>query len=280
MKKPSTLNYLSTWDYVAAFDLWAQKNKPGYSKRNFAKWAKIKSPNFVSLLISQKRNLKGAWLNQFIIASQLSDTEGAYLRKLSLFENAKSSKEREKILEQIQSQFNKVEFSVLAGDQLEVLTDPKVWTLYHMLDLVDQQSTPIWFKQRLRFLKLTGIQIDESFKRLKRLNLIEVKDGSFQSKQKQLVSPDQIKNQTNSAYHKKILKEATIVLDELDPTERAFGSMTATVSKDKINDLKNEINKFGKYITAKYASNESVEGEVIRLNIQLYPLTKKQNTEG
>lgn len=275
MKRPSAFNYLATWEYIADYDIWAQKNRTGYSKRNFAKWAKIQSPNFISLLISRKRALKGEWLNKFISASEMSSSEGSHFRRLSLFENAKTSLERERIFNEIKVQLVHESLTHLAADQLQILTTPNVWTLYHMLDLSDQDPTPIWFKHRLRFLKMTGAEIDESFKLLQRLGLVSKKNGVFESKQKLLVSPDQVKAQSNVIYHKEILNEATIVLDELDPVERSFGSMTATVASEKIDDLKKEIGKFGQYLMNKYASKESVDGEVFRLNIQLYPLTKK-----
>ena len=79
MKRPNALNYLATWEYVTDYDIWAQKDRPGYSKRNFAKWAKIRSPNFISLLISKKRALKGEWLNKFILASHMTPTEELHL---------------------------------------------------------------------------------------------------------------------------------------------------------------------------------------------------------
>lgn len=279
MKRPNVLNYLTTWEYVTDYDVWAQKGRSGYSKRNFAKWAKIKSPNFISLITSQKRVLKGEWLNKFITTSQMTKSEELYFRNLSAFENAKSSLEREKIFNEIKLQLNQEGLTSLASDQLEVLTKPNVWTLYHMLDLSDQISTPIWFKHRLRFLKMTGVEIDEAFKMLHRLELIKKNNGVFQSKQKQLVSPDQIKSQSNVIYHKQILDEAKVVLNELEPSVRAFGSMTATVDKEKIDDLKKEINKFGQYLMSKYASKEPTDGEVFRLNIQLYPLTQKNEQE-
>lgn len=279
MKRPNALNYLATLEYVVDYDSWAKKGRPGYSKRNFAKWAKIKSPNFISLLISKKRTLKGEWLNKFILASQMTPPEVLHFKKISSFENAKTSFERERIFSEIKHQLNQEGLTNLATDQLEILTTPNVWTLYHMLDLSDQQSTPLWFKHRLRFLKMTGAEIDEALKMLQRLDLTKRQDGILQSKQKQLVSPDQIKSQSNVIYHKHILTEAALVLDEISADERAFGSMTATVSRDKISDLKKEISKFGQHLMTKYSSKEPVDGEVFRLNIQLYPLTKKRNEQ-
>lgn len=276
MKKPNALNYLTTWDYVKDYDLWAQKNRTGYSKRTFAKWAKVQSPNFISLLISKKRTLKGEWLEKFISTSQMTANESAHFRRLSDFENAKSTSEREKIFVEIRTKLTHDGSANLVLDQLEILTQPELWILYHMLDLSDQQATALWFKHRLRFLKMSGAQVDEAFKTLQRLGLVEREKEVFHSKEKRLNSPDQIKAQSNATYHKHILQESALALVELSAEERAFGSMTATVEQEKIQDLKNEINKFGQYLMSKYASKGSVDGEVFRINIQLYPLTKKR----
>lgn len=279
MKKPNALNYLATWEYVKDFDIWAQQHRSGYSKRNFAKWAKVQSPNFISLLISKKRALKSDWLDKFILTSQMAANEAAHFRRLSDFENAKSTSEREKLFIEIRTKLNHESGANFILGQLEILTKPELWILYHMLDLSDQQSTSLWFKHRLRFLKMNGAQIDDGLKALQKLGLVQKENEVYQSKEKQLTSPDQIKAQSNAIYHKHILQESQSALDLLTPDERAFGSMTATVANEKISDLKKEINKFGQYLMSKYASKEPVDGEVFRINIQLYPLTKKRTTK-
>ncbi len=272
-------NYLSTIEFVTAFDRWAQAELPNYSRRAFAKWARIASPNFLSLVINGKRPLVGAWLEGFIQAAKLEVDEAAYMKLLSRFENSRDAKEKSEILDQIRTEFNSSEIKSLAADQLEVLTDPKAWTLYHMLDLAEQNSSWVWFKNRLRLDKWMGPQIQESLDRLMRLGLVELGDKFYSSKKKLLQSPDQIRKEANSQYHKNVLQEASVALDELDPQERAFGSLTATVPKEKLESLRAEINKFGQHLLKTYASTEKVDGEVIRINIQLYPLTRKSESE-
>jgi len=276
MEKPKTVSYLSTWEFVRDYDKWAQKNKPGYTKRSFAKWAKINSPNFVSLVISRKRTLKGVWLDKFIKASQLSSKEETHFRKLSDFENAKSTLERESILAQIKDNLSQDSMTCVSLDFIETLSNPNIWTVFHMLDLDDQECSPIWFKRRLRFVKIDGASINDYIKILERLKLVSRTDGKLISQQKQIISPDQVRAESNVLYHRQVLKEADTALNELEAQERAFGSMTATVARENISELKNEINKFGQYLITKYASKNTVDGEVYRLNIQLYPLTSKK----
>jgi uncharacterized protein (TIGR02147 family) len=278
-EQPNIFNFLITRDYVAAFDKWAQTNIKPYSRRSFAHWAKVASPNFLTLVIGNKRHLTGDWLEGFIVAAKLPVAEAQHLRLISQFENTKDQTQKIKILEKIQKSFANSKVKNLAADQLQVLTDPAAWVIYHMLDLEDQERSLVWFKNRLRFYKLKGPEIQNSLDLLARLNLIEPKGKAYKSKEKYIESPDQIKKGANHFYHKNVLAEASEALDVLEPIERAFGSLTATVSREKIEKLKEEINQFGQHLLKTYASSEQVDGEVMRINIQLYPLTRKEKTE-
>lgn len=183
--QPITTNYLSTRDFVVAFDQWARQKLPGYSRRSFARWAKVVSPNFVTLVINGARPLTEKWLEGFISAAKLPKEESLHLQQLSKFENTRSSIEREQLLLDIHKSLAKFKSKSLSYNQLELLTHPVAWTIYHMLDLVDQKSNPLWIKQRLRFLKIPGPDILQAFSILKSLGLVATIDGKLQSKRKQ-----------------------------------------------------------------------------------------------
>lgn len=277
--QPKPTDFLSTKEYVIAFDTWAQKSMSNYSRRSFAKWAKIASPNFVTLICQGKRSLNGSWLTGFIKASKLDESQANHLQALSNLENTKDPKTRSKLLSDIQENLSNLKIESLAQTQLDSLINPTTWTIYHMFDLADQKPNPSWIKHRLRFLRLSIPEISKIITNLKSIGLLTLKEERLISQKKLIFSPDQIKNQTNALFHKYVLQEASEVIDLIEPTERSFGSMTATVQRDKIDQLKSEIGRFGKYITEKYASTEPVDGEVVRLNIQLYPLTSKDLSE-
>ncbi len=274
LTKPNSYDYLSTQEFARAIEDWAQGVFRGYSRRSFAKWAKIASPNFMSLVIDGKRPLRGRWLEGFCKAAQLPEEQIKYLRILSQFENVKNPRKRNELLEKIHQTLSELNTKSLASDQLEVLTHPLAWTVLQMLDLKGQTSSPIWFKQRLRFPASTGL-VTEALGLLKRLGLTQVINGKIRPAQKVIESPDQVQKSTNVLFHKNVLSEAASMLDLVAPQERAFGSFTATVQAEKIEVLKQEINRFGQYLLTTYASSDVVDGEVVRLNIQLYPLTSK-----
>ncbi len=273
--RPLATYFLSTYEFAYSYDSWAKSNLRGYSRRAFAKWAKVSSPNFVSLVLSKKRTLKGEWLNGFIKAAKLAAEEETHLRKLNAFEEERSPEKRMQLLIEIRKTLSNSNIKSLAHDQLVLLTQPLAWVLYYMMDLKGQKNEPIWFKQRLRLLKVTAVEISEALQTLKRLGLVELKNEKLVTKEKLITSPDQIQKSTNAIFHENILDEAKLALRDLLPQDRSFGSLTATVESSKIQSLKNEVQEFGQYLLTKYASHEDVDGEVFRLNIQLYPLTEK-----
>jgi uncharacterized protein (TIGR02147 family) len=276
-KRPVLRNYLCIRDFVADFDRWAKTNLRGYSRRAFARWGNIESPNFLTLVIKGQRALKGQWLDGFIKAAGLETLDAKYLKLLSQFENTRNADDRGLVLEEIKEHLKDHGQKSIAGDQLEILTNPVAWTVYHMMDLIDHSKSPIWFKKRIRFLNLDTEKIIESISILKRIGLIKESESSYLSLEHQLYSPDQIQKDSNHRFHKNILEESLNALENLEPSERSFGSLTATVREDQISELKKEVGKFGQLLLKKYSSKGKVEGEVYRMNIQLYPLTKKES---
>ncbi|HMN68054.1 MAG TPA: TIGR02147 family protein [Bdellovibrionales bacterium] len=269
IKKPNAFDFLSTREFAVAVEQWAVKAFPGYSRRAFAKWAGIASPNFMSLVVEGKRSLRGQWLDGFGKAALLPTDQLEHLQALGRFEGAKSPARRNELLEKIHRDLANLNSHSLAGDQLEVLSHPLAWTLLQMLDFKDQTSNPGWFKRRLRASVSAALVADALFL-LKRVGLVRMKNGKIQALQNTFKSSDQVRKSTNVIYHKNVLGEAAEMLDLLEPSERAFGSFTATVSHEKIDALKREINKFGEYLLNTYASRGPTDGEVMRLNIQLY----------
>ena len=273
-RKPNALDFLATTEFAEQIELWASKTFPGYSRRTFAKWAGVASPNFMTLVLDGKRPLRGAWLDGFCKAAQLPADQCAHLKALSDFEATRDPRKRKEMLDKIHQSLAKLNARSLAQDQLDTLTHPLAWTILQMLDLKDQTGSPIWFKHRLRS-RTAGAEVADALALLKRLGLTQTKGGKIRPLQKIVQSPDQVKRSSNALYHGNVLREAISMLDEVETTERAYGSLTVTVQKDKIEQLKSEVNKFGQYLLSNYASSEPVDGEVLRLNIQLYPLTSK-----
>jgi|GEM_PF-2211016 len=274
--KPRTWDFTSTRAYICAFDLWARQNWKKYSRRAFASWGKISSPNCLTLIINGKRVLSRAWLPGFIRAAKLERTEGIYLELLMDLEHSTDFAEREKILETMRTTLQSNSIFSIAGDHLELVRNPNAWTIYHMLSLEGQNGEAFWFKSRL-IEKLSVVEIREATELLKRLGLVsETKEGVLQAKESKLESADQFRSAENRIFHRYILEEANMALENISIDERSFGSLTISIPLEKEEEFKQEINCFGRKLLKKYEFTNPVNGNLFRVNLQLYPLTEME----
>lgn len=228
-------------------------------------------------MIAGKRQLQGQWLEGFITAAQLATAEAEYLRLMSSLDQCDSSKERERLLSKILELVESRSIASLTTSQLQLLRKPLAWTLLYMTHLADHSSEPKWFKKRLR--KSMSIpEIREALDLLENLGLIELtSEGLYQANAQRLKTSDQVERAQNYEFHKFVLNEGLSMLEELDPRERAYGSLTIAVPKNKIEEFKAEVSRFSKGLLVKYGNDNSVSGEIMRLNFQLYPLTQQRD---
>ncbi len=274
-KRPQTYHFLSSRDYVKAFDTWAQETLPSYSHRAFARWAKVKSPNFIGLILSGQRHLQGDWLEGFILAAKLEGLERRYLETLVQLENADDWHLKEQLLEELRTLFVQENIESLVGDRLTLVREPLLWTLYYMSFLGDQVAEPKWFKLRLRR-SVPVPTIRQGLETLERLGLLQRSGNRYQPLKQLLESPDEMEAGANAHFHRYVLEESLESLETLDPADRSFGSLTLSIDQEQSEALKKEISRFGKYLLQKYESAHSSDSNLVRLNLQLYPLTKQE----
>ena len=281
ISRPLAWDYLSSREFVVAYDAWATRHfRRNYSRRTFARWAGVKSANFLTLVISGKRRLSGDWLKAFSRGAKLSESETLYLSKLSRLESHSASTDQLAVLDEISTLLAEQGANSEAVRALELSRSPLAWDILQLIDLADCDGTELWFRKRLRR-SCNVKEVREALALLLSLKMIEKSDASkYRSCPRHIETPDQIQKAENARFHKFILDEAHVALDELDAEQRSFGSLTIGVDKSKIPSLRKELSAFGKMISRKYASNEPVNGEVVRLNLQLYPITHSLKNRG
>lgn len=276
LNRPRVWNFTRSRDFIRAYDLWARKYIRGYTRRSFAKWANISSPNFLTLVIADKRSLSEAWLGGFVRAAKLSHSESKYIESLVRLEHTTDDGERELLLQKMHDVLAIEPTVNLVGDLLELVRSPVTWTLYHMLSLADQESSAFWFRSRL--IKKLGVkEIRDALELIARLGLAEIQDnGRLVPKSTKIESSDQFESAQNRIFHRFVLDEAKANLEAVAPEDRSYGSLTVAVSHSQEEEFKKEISRFGRRLLEKYGSMQPIDGNLFRVNLQLYPLTQSE----
>jgi len=284
-KGPTPLDYMSLKEFLVDCEKWAQKkSKNSYSRRNLARKAGIKSPNFLGLVISGKRRLIKNWLHGFAKAAHLTHQELNYIELLDQIENQKDPIQQLEFLSKIEKILESLKTPSKSSSILKLLQTPLAWDIIQMMDLDDCAHQAIWFKQRSRR-NYSVPEILAALKLLTEHDLIakEQTDQGLRYKilQRHLSTPDQIKPAENMKFHAHILNESLEVLKTINPSDRSFGSLTIGLNQSKIEEFKNEINIFAKKLIRKYGDKTEPLNEVFRLNVQLYPITQQsKNLKG
>jgi uncharacterized protein (TIGR02147 family) len=274
--RPTPLGYLTSQSYVSDFDRWAQKYLRNYSRRAFAKWAGLRSPNFLTLIISGKRHFHLGWLEGFIKAAKLSSIESRYLNTLVRFESSKNPEELGKLHEELRSLLFSEKITNLQQKDLYLISTPEVWSVYIALNLKNNSRD-----QAQNIKSVLGIevaQLREIFKKFKQLELVSAdKNGHLEAKYKFISTENEFSRIENQKFHLKVLGEATEKLQKLPAEHRSFGSLTILLSRSDFASLQNDLQEFGKNLLKKYGDEKigADKNIVARINLQLYPLNKE-----
>ena len=242
-------------------------NNPSYSLRAFAQ--KIDVPaGRISQFFSGKRQLTikmGEKISDRLGYDPvkrkkfISSIELDRIQRLS-FKSISQDKENKKAQE-------------LDMDQFLLMSDPIHLSILSLIELDDFKSNIHWISERLN--EPSHI-VQLAIQRLKRLNLIKVQNNRFvQIYQNGVTTSHDVSSVALKKSHKKILEKASQSLDDIDVEFRDLTSMTMAIDIKKLPECKALIKNFRRNLCQFLEAGE--KNEVYLLNIQLFPVTNREN---
>jgi uncharacterized protein (TIGR02147 family) len=161
-------------------------------------------------------------------------------------------------------------------DQYRLISDWRAFAILSLIKTLDFQSSNEWIANRL------GISVDEvieTIERLKRLGMLEEKQGRYVRTVSKYRTTEDIANASLRKSHAQTLDLAQASL-ERDPVDvRDFTWLTIPMDMEKLALAKTMIRKFQDDLSTALET-DSNPSEVYRLAIQLFPLTKIKKTKG
>lgn len=226
-----------------------------YSLRSFARHLEI-SPSHLSLLMSGKKRLTPKLASQ--IASRLSLSAEETLQLLSEAIPELRFVERAPTPEQL-----------LSEDEFRLITN---WYHFAILSLSKtKQQRSADPKKVSRALGIDPLQAADAIARLKRLGLLQVKNGNLHQTSKPLNTTTDIPSSAIRSYHRQNLQLAETKLESVSVEKREFSTITMAIDSRKLKKAKKMINDFKKRLCDELET--SAADEVYTLAIQLFPLT-------
>ncbi len=265
--------YLDYREYLRDFFAHKKKENKIYSQRYFAQKMGVKSSGFFSDVFNGKRNLSTTNIVQVSQGLKLKVDEAHYFETLVRFNQGKTIADKKYWLNKIMRCKN-IDVKLLNKDSYQYFSHwyhAVIRELLFFYPLKDEFS-------ELASALIPSIKTEEakaSVQLLEDLGLIaKNKEGFYKQKDAILSTGESIRSIEVAQFQIKMMEHASVVFDKIPAKERDVSSLTLSLSPEGYKDIhallqntKNEILKIAKH--------DSHEKRVYQLNLQYFPVTKK-----
>lgn len=251
-----------------------QKN-PAYSLRAFARDLQV-PPSRLSEVMGAKRGLsKEAGLK---IARRLGFS--ANERELFVLQieaaHARSDARKKEARRLLLDKRREVDASdkPLTLDAFQVISD---WQHYAILELCTVENFDSSIDAIAKRLGLSRVETELSVERLKRLELLEEREGQLRPREEQTISPNGIPSEAIRKFHRQMLGKAEQALTLQSVEERDFSSITLAVDAERLTEAKDLIRRFRREFATLMSSGEK-KNRVYNLSIQFFGVDQARSS--
>jgi uncharacterized protein (TIGR02147 family) len=248
----------------------------GFSYRNFSRRAGLKSPNYLKLVIDGERNLSPEMAERFAQACGLQDDEARFFVDLVAFGQASSMTERDQA------------YGRLAGFQryrsvhkldLAHAAYYSAWYMPAIRELAartDFRGDPAWIARQL-VPTISPADAARALETLLELGLVTRTDaGAIKQTDALLSTGPETRGVHIASYHRVMMQRAMASIDLIAPQQRDISSLTLCLGGLGLRLFKERIQRFRKELL-ELSSLENDPEQVVQINFQLFPLTKRRD---
>lgn len=274
--EPVVFQYLNARDYLRAYYAFKKATTQTFSYRAFSRKAELKSPNYLKLVIDGERNLTPQMAHRFGTALGLDGQKLAYFLDLVAFTQARTIDERSARYERLIRfrEHRRIHHIDIAYGQYH-----SRWYIPAIRELTfrpDCRSDPAWIAERL-LPPIKTSEAAEAVELLLDLELVRDEDGFLRPEETLITTGPEVKGLHYVHYHRMMVQRALHALDHLSSPERDISSVTLCLRDDGIARLKELVRGFRRELLQLSAS-ESSPTQVVQVNLQLFPLTRSDET--
>ncbi len=247
-----------------------KENSRHFSYRYFAQKTGINSPSFLKHVIDGKRNLTSPAIEKFCKALKLTQKEAIYFRHLVLFNQAKTSHEKQEHYAVLRSMAGGIKESVLKTSQFDYFDK---WYAVIIRELVCLHNFKNNYKKMAKSLSpaITTTEARKTVELLLKLKLIKKnRDGTYTQTNQAIAVDDTITSMAVRSFAENMLDLAKGALHNFKKSERHISGLTMGVSKETYDVLAAEVEAFKDRVKA-IVNRDEQSSRVYQLNISLFP---------
>lgn len=249
------------------------RDRFGFTWRQFAKAAGYSSPVFLKLVSEGKSNLSEAGIERTASAMGLVGGDLLYFRCLVNFNQQKKAAVKKEFYDEMRSIASKSRVSLVGEDQYEYFSSWRNPVLRELADSLNDLNPADYASLFIE--KTTPDQVKKSLKTLVKTGLVkQTASKSYKKKTPALTTGNlDVASLTVREMHRQMGELAIKSLDQVDPKDRDFSGLTFGVTNKAVERIKAEIADFRRRMMSIIIEDKGFD-QVLRLNMQLFPLTK------
>lgn len=270
MSTPSILDFDDYRAFLkATLEEKARKN-PTFSLRAFARLANM-SPSHLSRALSGQKKLSAASAHQISRALGHNARESTHLLNLVELEKATDEVERGRILSRLAAPNKKTR--ILPIETFKVISD---WYHFAILSLMNTRGfhdNAAWIARRLG---IKPLEARFAIDRLANLGLIErTTKGLKLCEDANITTTDDIPSAAINENHRQHLHLAERALTEVETELREFNNLALSMRLSDVPKAKRLIRAFLEQCNQELETTSNAD-EVYQINVQFYPLSKRE----
>ncbi|MBO4828873.1 MAG: TIGR02147 family protein [Fibrobacter sp.] len=272
------LEYTDYRQYIA--DYYAdRKAKTAFSWQEFAKMAGFSSPVYLKYVSEGRFNLSAEAAARVASAISLADFECDFFVEMVKFDHAKNDDEKRAAFSKMVSIAESHKAKIVDGESFRFFEDWKNPVLRELAPAMPG-AKPLAMAHACRP-EVSAAEVSETLNFLVKANLLQKdKDGNYIQTDKVVTSgPMNFAPLALRGLQRQMGEIALGAIENVPQNERHFSGLTLGITREAYKKIVQEIADFQKRVIA-IATSESATDEVYRLNVQLFPMTKKSVNKG
>lgn len=254
-------------------DYYRERHERGFTWRNFAAAAGYASPVFLKLVCDGKHNLSELGALRVAAAIGLSGAELAYFKLLVRFEQERDSQKKQELFAELRKQAKACGTKVVGEDQYAYYDSWRNPVLREVAPLLPGAKAS---ELADAFLQETSAkEVKDALEVLLRNGLLKKAGEGFEKSDTSVTTGKlEAGKLAVRKMHRQMGELAVDAIDSVPAEERDISGMTLGLTEDAFCRLKEELAAFRRRVASIAMENPGTE-RVYRLNLQLFPLTKR-----
>jgi len=243
-----------------------------FSYRYFTGKAGINSSSFLKHVIDGKRNLTRPVIEKFSIAMKLNPKESTYFCNLVLFNQAKTSVEKQEYYAALRTIAGHIKEAVLNADKINYFSQWYILVIRELVTLYDFRDD---FKKIASFVNppILPSEAKAAVKLLLRLEFLKKNDDcSYEQSTSALVVNSAMTSLSLRTFYKTMIDHSKNALENIDADERHISGITMGISPETYSLLTAEIDSFKDRVKA-IVNRDKASSIVYHMNLSLFPVS-------